>query len=135
MLLAIACRPNNYSKSTFQCPISAKIVSEYKANSQYVLDSFVTSLLKSGAGNVTAELRLDSEHQYVSVVTMLAPSADRMMGVSSLRLCEGSEWKPEVKLCGELFSTATRSQRVSSPRNSIQSNNCSFGYFEFTNLR
>ena len=135
MLLAIACRSNNYTKSTYQCPISAKIVSEYKANSQYILDSFVASLLKSGAGNVTAELRMDSEHQYVSVVTMLAPSADRMMGVSSLKLCEGSEWKREVKLCGELFSTATKSQRVSATRNSVQANHCSFGYFKFTKLK
>ena len=135
MLLAITCRPNNYNKSTFSCPISATISSEYRANSPYVLDSFVASILWSGAGTVTAELALDSEHQYVSVVTMLAPSADRMMGVSSLRLCEGSEWKREVKLCGELFSTATKSQCISATRNSVQGDRCYFGYFEFTNLK
>ena len=71
----------------------------------------------------------------MSVVTMLAPSVDRMMGVSSLRLCNGSEWKESVKLCGELFSTATKSDRVSDGRNTIQYNNCSFGYFDFTLVR
>jgi len=35
-----------------------------------------------------------------------------------------------VKVCAELFSTATKSERVGIP-NTIQMNNCSFGYFTF----
>ena len=85
----------------------------------------------SGDGETASSLRVDKDHQYVSAVTMLAPSRDRMMGVSLLRLCDGSDWKRYVKVCGELFSTATRSPRVA-PRNSIQATNSSFGYFEFT---
>ena len=119
----------------FYFPNSGTINEEYARNSQYILDRFDASLLISGAGNVTSELKVDSQHQYVSVVTMLVPSADRMMGVSLLRLCAGSQWRQMVRLCGELFSTATKSERVSDTRNSIQSNNCSFGYFEFNYLR
>ena len=99
-----------------------------------MLDTFRASLI-FGFGETSRELEFDSEHQYVSVVTMLAPSVDQMMGVSSLRLCDGGDWKRSVKYCGELFSTATRSDRVSDGRNSIQGRNCSFGYFEFNFLR
>ena len=125
----------NYSMHGFFVSPAVTIKQEYSANAEYVLESFSTGLLSSGAGTLSAELDFDSGHQYVSVVTMLAPSADRMMGVSSLRLCNGSQWRESVKLCGELFSTATKSDRVSDGRNSIQYNNCSFGYFIFTLLR
>ena len=108
---------------------------EYKENDQYILDHFLARSLDSGNGTVVDELIVDSQHQYVSLVTMLAPSSDHMTGVSMLRLCAGSQWRQMVKVCAELFSTATKSQRVSDSRNSIQSNNCSFGYFEFKYLR
>ena len=108
---------------------------EYKDNDQYILDHFLARPLDSGNGTVVGELILDSQHQYVSLVTMLAPSSDHMVGVSLLRLCAGSQWRQMVKVCAELFSTATNSQRVSNSRNSIQSNNCSFGYFQFKYLR
>lgn len=88
----------------------------------------------SGAGETTTNFIVDSDHQYVSGLTMIAPSLDRMMGVSLLRLCNGSDWRRTIKVCGELFSTATRSERVSPNRNSVHYSNCSFGYFEFTFL-
>ena len=116
-------------------PSSGVLYNEYVNNSQYILDHFFAGVLDSGNGTVKAELMVDSQHQYVSVVTMQAPSADQMVGVSLLRLCAGSQWRQMVKVCAELFSTATKSPRVSDSRNSIQHNNCSFGYFEFKYLR
>ena len=86
-----------------------------------------------GDGETSATFAVDKDHQYVSGLTMLAPSLDRVMGVSRIRLCDGSDWKRNLKYCGELFSTATKSERVA-PRNSIQFSNCSFGYFELTFL-
>lgn len=87
----------------------------------------------TGVNTTTDTFVVDSAHQYVSGVTMIAPSLDRMMGVSQLRLCDGSDWIRSLKYCAELFSTATRSPRLF-PRNSVQFSNCSFGYFEFTFL-
>ena len=112
----------------------ATINAEYAAQGDAVLDSFDADIVSS-EDETSRELDFDAEHQYVSVVTMLAPSVDQMEGVSLLKLCDGGDWKKSVKVCGELFSTATKSDRVSEGRNSIQGGNCSFGYFEFTFLR
>ena len=108
---------------------------EYQANAENVLDLFAAGGPSAAGGNATQELRVSSDFQYVSVVTMLFPSADRMIGVSSLQLCDGDEWKSSVKVCAELFSTATKSNRTSEGRNSVQDGRCSFGYFQFTLLR
>ena len=109
------------------------IEQEYAAAGSNILNSFKSQRI-NGAGETTGELDVDKNHQWVSTVTMLAPSLDRMVGVADLRLCYGHDWKRSVKVCSELFSTATRSERFHPPmqRNSIQWNNCSFGYFEFT---
>ena len=40
------------------------------------------------------EFTIDSNHNYVSVLTMIAPSLDRMAGVSRLDLCDRNR-------CGE----------------------------------
>jgi len=63
-------------------------------------------------------------------MSVLAPSVDQMTGVSRLDLCDGDGWKKYVKVCAELFSTATKSKRVRI-YNTAQMHNCSFGYFEF----
>ena len=109
------------------------IEQEYAAAGSNILDSFKSQRI-NGSGETTGELDVDKNHQWVSTVTMLAPSLDRMVGVAGLQLCYGHDWKRSVKVCSELFSTATRSERFhpSMQRNSIQWNNCSFGYFEFT---
>ena len=106
---------------------------EYVAAGDNILDTFQGGVF-FGPGESSAELDVDNKHQWVSAVTMLAPSLDRMMGVANLRLCKGYDWKRRVVVCGELFSTATKSNRVfnETERNTIQFKNCSFGYFEFT---
>jgi hypothetical protein len=109
------------------------IEGEYRNNSDHILDTFKAGLI-TGGGTTSSEVYVDKYHQWMSAVTMLAPSLDRMVGVANLRLCDGTDWKRSVKVCSELFSTASRSQRVhpSMQRNSVQWNNCSFGYFRFT---
>jgi len=106
---------------------------EYEAAGDSILDTFRADLI-DGVGATSRDLDVDKDHQWASVVTMLAPSLDRMAGVANLRLCDGHDWKRYVKVCAELFSTATKSDRFFPPmqRNTIQWNNCSFGYFEFT---
>ena len=91
-------------------------------------------LVPSGSGETSRTLMVDSEHQFVSAISMLVPSPDRLVGVADLRLCDGDQWKREVQVCFELFSTATASDKVApeSQRNSIQANNCSFGYIRLT---
>ena len=110
------------------------IIQEYLAAGNNVLNYTVGDLIVGGTGTTSRNLTLDKDHQFVSAVSMLAPSPDRMVGVADLRLCDGDQWKEIVKVCLELFSTATASARVvgEMDRNSLQANNCSFGYVEFT---
>ena len=106
------------------------IESEYRRQGDSVKDIIKGSGI-AGNGTTTDEFSVDCSHPYVTVLTMLAPSLDRMIGVAGLKLCDGDTWKSSVKVCAELFSTATRSARVSPGRNSVQYGNCSFGYFMF----
>ena len=91
-------------------------------------------LVPTGSGRTYRKLKIDKYHQFVSGVSMLVPSPDRLVGVADLRLCDGDQWKREVQVCFELFSTATATAKVAPEmeRNSIQENNCSFGYVRFT---
>ena len=115
-----------------QTGMTTVIEEEYEAAGDNILDTFVADLLV-GAGNTSRDLSVDKYHQFVSVVSMLVPSLDRMAGVADLRLCDGHDWKRYVKYCVELFSTATKTERWHSTeeRNSVQWNNCSLGYLEF----
>ena len=108
------------------------IQEEYAAQGNLVKDVILGSRIEED-GETNVDFTVNSTHNYVSVLTMLAPSVDRMAGVSRLDLCNGNKWRRYVKVCAELFSTATKSDRVATP-NSIQMNNCSFGYFEFRNM-
>jgi hypothetical protein len=103
---------------------------EYMRAGSKVKDIFQGSTLFPGAGTRTDTFTVDANHSYVTAMTMLAPSPDRMMGVSRLQLCDGTCWRDSVVVCGELFSTATASRLLGRP-NTIQFNNCSFGYFKF----
>ena len=91
---------------------------------------YVTGDLIGGTGVSSDVLRIDKNHQYISVATMLVPSLDRMMGVAGLDMCDGRRWKKHVRVCGELFSTGYRTNITKRP-NTLQDRNCSFGYFDF----
>ena len=79
----------------------------------------------------TDDFVLDKFQQYVSVISRQVPSPDYIVGVTDLRLCDGDKWRETVKVCMELFSTGANSVADDMERNSVQANNCSFGYFEF----
>ena len=108
------------------------IEAEYAAQGDLVKDVILGKRIEQD-GETNVNFTVNSTHNYVSVLTMLAPSVDQMAGVSRLDLCNGNKWRRYVKVCAELFSTATKSDRVATP-NSIQMNNCSFGFFEFRNM-
>jgi len=108
------------------------IEAEYTAQGDLVKDTILGKRIEQDR-ETSDDFTVDSSHNYVSVLTMLAPSLDRIAGVSRLDLCNGDRWRRYVKVCAELFSTATKSERFGIP-NTIQMNNCSFGYFEFRNL-
>ena len=108
------------------------IEAEYAAQGDLVKDVILGTVIQQD-GETNVNFTVNSTHNYVSVLSMLAPSVDRMVGVSRLDLCNDDKWRRYVKVCAELFSTATKSARVATP-NSIQMSNCSFGYFEFRNM-
>ena len=106
---------------------------EGEAAGENTLDGSFGDILFGGVGSVSITLSVDKEHQWVSAGLMLVPSPDRFLGVADLRLCNGEAWKERVKVCLKLFASAAASERVApeGERNSIQANNCSFGYAEF----
>ena len=120
------------SKQGYVCALEQ----EYNAAGDAVGSSTVEQFVFSGTGSISSNITMDKDHQYVSAGAMHAPSPDRMVGVADLRLCDGDKWKEKVKIGMELFSTNTNSERVAGKmeRNSLQANNCSFGYIEFTLL-
>ena len=107
---------------------------EYAENMANILDTTQGELVPQGSGNTSSNLIVDKNHQFVSAISMLVPSPDRLVGVADLRLCDGDEWRENVKVCFELFSTATATDKVvgEMERNSLQTGNCSFGYVEFS---
>ena len=105
------------------------IEGEYRAAGSSV-EHYVTGDLIGGTGVSSNAIRVDRNHPYISVATMLVPSLDRMMGVAGLAMCDGRRWKRHVRVCGELFSTGYRTNITMRP-NTLQDRNCSFGYFDF----
>ena len=109
---------------------------EYEAAGDKIYDTTEGELIVGGSGTTYSNITIDRDHQWISAISMLVPSMDRLVGVADVRLCDGSEWKQSVKVCTELFSTASKTEKVAPvmERNSLQANNCSFAYFRFTYL-
>lgn len=57
-----------------------------------VYDTITLSGIGSGTGSASGDLRMDSTHPLVSLVSMIAPSPDWFVGVHDLNLCNGSTW-------------------------------------------
>jgi hypothetical protein len=106
-----------------------EVISALRADN--VLDGCENTSFVNAFGTSQGNIIVDKSHQWVSTFARLVPSNDQFVGVADLRLCNGSTWKETVKVCYELFSTTTG---VGGPneRNSVQANNCSFGYVEFS---
>lgn len=54
--------------------------------------------LKAAAGTVSVDFEVDDEFSHVSLLTMIAPSPDWFVGVSSLNLCGQGQWRTELAL-------------------------------------
>ena len=106
---------------------------EYLEAGEKILDNAQGDLIPQGTGTTARNLTVDKYHPLVSAISMLVPSKDRLVGVADLRLCNSDNWKANVRVCFELFSTATVLMKVvpAMQRNSLQYNNCSLGYVEF----
>ena len=112
--------------------VTSVVEQQYLAAGDNVLDFSRGVAIRGGVGETSNTLTVDAAHQWVSVASMLAPSPDRMVGFADLRMCDGDEWKESMMVCLELFSTATATEKVIGvmERNSLQANNCSFGYVQ-----
>ena len=110
------------------------IIQEFLAMGDNVLEYVIPgSIYPLSTSTSSQKLTVDEDHQWVSAISARVPARDQLVGVADLRLCDGEEWKERVKVCFELFSTATVSDRVAPEmqRNSVQGNSCSYGSIEF----
>ena len=129
----VADEVGRYSQSG-DCDILDYLLSELLRGN--VVDFTKDDPVTQGSGTTTSDIVIDKHQQYVSVISRQVPSPDHIVGVADLRLCDCDVWRESVKVCLELFSTATASGRVADlmERNSVQGNNCSYGYIEFNLL-
>ena len=129
----VADEVGRYSQSG-DCDILDYLLSELLRGN--IVDFTKDDPVTQGSGTTTSDIVIDQFHQYVSVISRQVPSPDYIVGVTDLRLCDFNVWRESVRVCLELFSTATASDRVASPmeRNSVQYDNCSYGYIEFNLL-
>ena len=116
-----------------QIGLTGVLVMEFMAAADDILDYAIGGTLQPPTSQFSQNLSVNSDHQWVSALSNRGPTPDQIVGVADLRLCDGDKWKENVKICFELFSTAAASERVAPEmmRNSVQGNNCSFGYLEF----
>ncbi|XP_062512712.1 uncharacterized protein LOC134188563 [Corticium candelabrum] len=56
------------------------------------IHSVVTARGINGDGRVETNFTIDCSHPFVSVISMIAPSPDWIIGISALRLCRGAGW-------------------------------------------
>ncbi|XP_029020529.1 spondin-2a [Betta splendens] len=57
-----------------------------------------TAGIPNGIGHSSTELLLQPRHPLLSVMVKIIPSPDWFVGVDSLNLCKGGQWKEEVTL-------------------------------------
>ncbi|CAH2299567.1 spondin-2 [Pelobates cultripes] len=65
---------------------------------QSVHGIFSTGSITSGTGQASTELEAHSRHPFVSFMVRIVPSPDWFVGVDSLNLCNGNQWKQSVTL-------------------------------------
>ena len=120
-----------YSQTGDRSILTRQLIAQAIAGNR--LDDVQASAVSQGSDSSTDEFVIDKYNQYVSVISRQVPSPDYIVGVADLQLCDGDKWRETVKVCMELFSTGANSEGVADEmeRNSVQANNCSFGYIEF----
>ncbi|XP_063781020.1 spondin-2 isoform X2 [Pseudophryne corroboree] len=65
---------------------------------QSVHGIFSSPSISSGTGQTSTELEAHSRHPFVSFMVRIVPSPDWFVGVDTLNLCDGKEWKKSVSL-------------------------------------
>ncbi|XP_066505441.1 spondin-2a isoform X2 [Hoplias malabaricus] len=68
-----------------------------------------TAGIPSGVGHSSTELVLNPRNPLLSFMVKVIPSPDWFVGVNSLNLCEGGQWKPEVTFDLHPFDAGTDS--------------------------
>ena len=58
-------------------------------------------------GQMTTELTVDPENPRVSIATMLAPSPDWFVGVSSVSLCRGGQWIEQLAVDSPVYDVGS----------------------------
>ena len=113
--------------------LTGVVVQEFTAAGDDILEYAKAANYPQSTSTSSLKLAVDQDHQWVSAISARVSARDQLVGVADLRLCDGEEWKERVKVCFELFSTATASDRVAPEmmRNSVQGNSCSYGSIEF----
>ena len=112
-----------------QIGLTSVLVQEFTMAGNNILNytNTVDSMLVAlPSGQSSQNLRVDKDHQWVSAISNRGLTPDQLVGVADLRLCDGDKWRESVKVCFELFSTATASERVAGEmeRNSVQFRLC-----------
>ena len=110
--------------------LATVIIQEFMAVGDNILEYVIPANYLQPTSNISLKLAIDQDHQWVSAISARVSTHDQLVGVADLRLCDGEEWKERVKVCFELFSTSTVSDRVAAEkeRKSIQGNSCSYGF-------
>ncbi|KAM5193577.1 spondin-2 [Mantella aurantiaca] len=65
---------------------------------QSVHGIFSAPSMTSGTGHASTELEAHSRHPYISFMVRIVPSPDWFVGVDSIKLCDGKQWKQSVTL-------------------------------------
>ncbi|XP_068131683.1 spondin-2 isoform X2 [Hyperolius riggenbachi] len=65
---------------------------------QSVHSLFSAPSISSGTGQSSTELEVHSRHPYVSFMVRIVPSPDWFVGLDSVNLCDGKQWKKTVSL-------------------------------------
>ncbi|XP_018410261.1 PREDICTED: spondin-2 [Nanorana parkeri] len=65
---------------------------------QSVHGIFSTPSMSSGTGHSSTELEVHTRHPYISFMVRIVPSPDWFVGVDSLNLCDGKQWKQSITL-------------------------------------
>ena len=69
------------------------LLDEMKKEGNRVLQTIALSGIGSGSGYRRGNLLVDSDHSYVSLVSMIAPSPDWFVGIHDVDLCDRSTFK------------------------------------------
>ncbi|XP_023655696.1 spondin-2b [Paramormyrops kingsleyae] len=75
-----------------------KEVEEAGERIQSVYGVFSAPAVTEGTGQTSSEFEVFARHSFLSFIIRIVPSPDWFVGVDSLNLCEGDQWKESISL-------------------------------------